>query len=211
MAKGFQIFLRVQYSILARFNLEVNPITPPVLVKSICFRQKGGCVAVTKKTCIWERTQCCSHHLQTRLPCFSSLERHSDIALASPSNYPTIFVFQQISFVSFAIWRLLFCFSLGNNCQNQSPDANIEILSSCRPFNVLQSSLEANAPRMSLFTWQEHPEMPVQCLHFSSWLFFFISALVFEECHYTRRAVLWNFLPESLNPFAPLFAAFSKF
>lgn len=96
----------------------------------------------------------------------------------------------------FAIWILLFHISLRNNCQNQSPGANTGILSSCRPFNVLQNTLEVNAPRMSLFTWQEHPEMPVQCLHFSSWLLFFISVVVFEECHYTGRVVLWNFLPE---------------
>lgn len=48
---------------------------------------------------------------------------------------------------------LLFSFSQRNNCQNQSTDANLDILSSYKLFNVLRNSLEENAPWMSLFAF----------------------------------------------------------
>lgn len=56
--KGVQMLLPMfQYSIFAKFNLEVKRIKTSVLVKSTCFRQKQACVVIMKKIFHWEMVQ----------------------------------------------------------------------------------------------------------------------------------------------------------
>lgn len=93
MAKGFQMFFpMVRHSVFARFNLEVKTIKTPVLVKSICFRQKQACVVIRKKTFhLRNDTMLLPPFADVCLQCFFKLERQSYISVTSPPNYSIIF------------------------------------------------------------------------------------------------------------------------
>lgn len=123
-----------------------------MFVKSICFRQKQACVAVTTKAFhLRNDMMLLPPSVDMCLQCFFKLERQSYISVTLPSNYLIILSLLAAFLLVPLSLKCFYLASVKEIIVKISVLMQTDIFSSYKPFNVLQNSLEGSARWMSLF------------------------------------------------------------